>query len=109
MRIAGVCTSPRDDDAIRQELEARGEVGPAVGARSATEVIATATSRSPTIRVIRRPRDPSSRSMRKIPTSPSATRGTTSASPTRGPRRRAAEETPDSADTAIDPSEDPDD
>jgi hypothetical protein len=28
MRIAGVCTSPRDDDAIRQELEARGKWDP---------------------------------------------------------------------------------
>ena len=28
MRIAGVCTSPRDDDAIRQELEARGAWDP---------------------------------------------------------------------------------
>lgn len=28
MRIAGVCTSPRDDDAIRQELEARAAWDP---------------------------------------------------------------------------------
>ena len=28
MRIAGVCTSPRDDDAIQQELEARGAWDP---------------------------------------------------------------------------------
>ena len=105
MRIAGVCTSPRDDDAIRQELEARGKWDPP-WARAPPGSEATSRSRSPT------PSDPSSPDPSRdraedhyLPEPP----WDDECVPDPWAEEEGSEETPDSADTAIDPSEDPDD
>ena len=62
MRIAGVCTSPRDDDAIRQELETRGAWDPPwARAPPPSEASEDPLAVSPTVsRIPNDPRDPSS-------------------------------------------------
>ena len=66
MRIAGVCTSPRDDDAIRQELEARGAWDPP-WARAPPTREATVVSGGP---VSGDPSDPSSPHLRPVELTP---------------------------------------
>ena len=106
MRIAGVCTSPRDDDAIRQELEARGKWDPP-WARAPPGSDATPTSRSPTSSDPPSP-DPSP-DRAEDPHLPEPDPWDDECVPDPWAEEEGSEETPDSADTAIDPSEDPDD
>ena len=86
MRIAGVCTSPRDDDAIRRELEARDPWDPPWARAPPPSEGTTTMSRTPS--------DPSS--PHPLPadpaesTHPSPTLGTTSGSPLPVPVTEAA-------------------